>query len=232
MFIAGDAAHSHPPYGGYGVNTGFEDARNLIWKLAAKLQGWGNEALLESYSAERHPVFRSVSRDFIGRMIEDFRGFMARFAPERDLADFEAAWRRRAEGEDADVTQFLPHYEGSPIVFGAPGAVSGAVGVHAFTARPGHHLAPRPLPGGGEIWDHLGDGFTLLNFGAAPAAGFDAAAADLDLPFVQVHLAEAELAGAYGAEMVLVRPDTFVAWTGSEGDAAPGAILKHAIGAR
>ena len=58
LFVAGDAAHSHPPYGGYGVNTGFEDARNLGWKLAAELQGWGGEALLESYSAERQPVFK------------------------------------------------------------------------------------------------------------------------------------------------------------------------------
>ena len=40
VFIAGDAAHSHPPYGGYGINTGFEDAANLGWKLAAALQGW------------------------------------------------------------------------------------------------------------------------------------------------------------------------------------------------
>ncbi len=46
-FIAGDAAHSHPPYGGFGLNNGIEDARNLGWKLAACLQGWGGEALLE-----------------------------------------------------------------------------------------------------------------------------------------------------------------------------------------
>ena len=44
IFIAGDAAHSHPPYGGYGVNTGLEDARNLGWKLAAVLQGWAGKA--------------------------------------------------------------------------------------------------------------------------------------------------------------------------------------------
>src|SRR5262249_14460926 len=43
VFVAGDAAHSHTPYGGYGINTGFEDARNLGWKLAATLQGWGGE---------------------------------------------------------------------------------------------------------------------------------------------------------------------------------------------
>ena len=78
VFIAGDAAHSHPPYGGYGVNTGFEDARNLSWKLAAHLQGWGSEVLLDSYSRERHPVFKSVARDFIQQTIEDFRRFHGR----------------------------------------------------------------------------------------------------------------------------------------------------------
>ncbi|ADZ69485.1 FAD-dependent monooxygenase [Polymorphum gilvum] len=73
VFIAGDAAHSHPPYGGYGVNTGFEDARNLGWKLAAVLQGWGGPALLNSYDAERRPVFASTARDFIEKAIDSDR---------------------------------------------------------------------------------------------------------------------------------------------------------------
>ncbi len=47
MFIAGDACHQHPPYGGFGLNTGLEDAANLGWKLAAKLQGWGGQKLLD-----------------------------------------------------------------------------------------------------------------------------------------------------------------------------------------
>ena len=41
LFIAGDSAHSHPPYGGFGLNNGLEDIVNLGWKLAAVLQGWG-----------------------------------------------------------------------------------------------------------------------------------------------------------------------------------------------
>ncbi len=49
VFIAGDAAHGHPPYGGYGINTGLEDAANLGWKLAAALQGWAGADLLDSY---------------------------------------------------------------------------------------------------------------------------------------------------------------------------------------
>ena len=69
MFIAGDAAHSHPPYGGYGVNLGLEDARNLGWKLAATLQGWAGPDLLASYDLERRPVFQSAARDFIDQLI-------------------------------------------------------------------------------------------------------------------------------------------------------------------
>ena len=52
----GDAAHCHSPAGGQGMNTGIQDAANLGWKLAAAVAGWGGEALLDSYQAERHPV--------------------------------------------------------------------------------------------------------------------------------------------------------------------------------
>ena len=47
VFIAGDAAHSHPPYGGFGLNSGLEDIVNLGWKLAAVLAGWGGDRLLD-----------------------------------------------------------------------------------------------------------------------------------------------------------------------------------------
>jgi 2-polyprenyl-6-methoxyphenol hydroxylase-like FAD-dependent oxidoreductase len=61
VFIAGDAAHSHSPAGGQGMNTGLQDAANLGWKLAAVLHG-APEALLDTYEAERHPVGREVLR--------------------------------------------------------------------------------------------------------------------------------------------------------------------------
>ena len=82
IFIAGDAAHSHPPYGGYGINTGLEDAVNLGWKLAAQLQGWAGDGLLDSYSAERQPVFASTSHDFIDYAIRRDREFLASFSPD------------------------------------------------------------------------------------------------------------------------------------------------------
>src|SRR5205814_4574319 len=56
VFIAGDAAHQVIPTGGYGMNTGLADAVDLGWKLAAVLDGWGGDALLDSYEAERRPV--------------------------------------------------------------------------------------------------------------------------------------------------------------------------------
>jgi hypothetical protein len=62
VFLAGDAAHCHSPAGGQGMNTGIQDAANLGWKLAAAVDGWGGEPLLDSYNAERHPVGRQVLR--------------------------------------------------------------------------------------------------------------------------------------------------------------------------
>ncbi|NUS55166.1 MAG: FAD-dependent oxidoreductase [Streptomycetaceae bacterium] len=55
-FLAGDAAHIHPPTGGQGLNLGVQDAFNLGWKLAAAVRGWAPDGLLDTYHAERHPV--------------------------------------------------------------------------------------------------------------------------------------------------------------------------------
>jgi 2-polyprenyl-6-methoxyphenol hydroxylase-like FAD-dependent oxidoreductase len=60
VFLAGDAAHVHPPLGGQGLNLGIQDAFNLGWKLAAEVNGWAPEALLDSYHTERHPAGADV----------------------------------------------------------------------------------------------------------------------------------------------------------------------------
>ena len=60
VFLAGDAAHIHPPTGGQGMNTGLQDAYNLAWKLALAVKGLAHPNLLESYSAERQPVGQEV----------------------------------------------------------------------------------------------------------------------------------------------------------------------------
>ena len=229
VFIAGDAAHSHPPYGGYGVNTGLEDARNLGWKLAAALRGWGGEALLDSYEAERRPVFQSTAHDFIEKAITADREFLRDFAPDRNLPAFEQRWAERGSGARDEVGAFEPHYEGSPFVFGPKGGACSAVGRHAFEARAGHHLSPQPLSDGGTVFDALGADFTLLAFDADPAP-FSAEAARLGVPLSVVEDSRDGGREAYGAALVLVRPDHFVAWAGEADEADPAAILGRASG--
>lgn len=213
MFIAGDAAHSHPPYGGYGVNTGFEDVRNLSWKLAATLDGWAGEHLLASYTTERRPVFESTMNDFIGRMIADDRAFGLAHSPERDRADFERAWAERASGGNDAVTQYLPHYEGSPICFGKPGAISGAQGVHHKSAQAGHHLSPA---GSNDFFNSIGPGFLVIARDARSPLSRQLVeqAANRQIPLNIVEAPDAT--DVYQCTHVLVRPDGFIAWAGSE----------------
>ncbi|HEX3589611.1 MAG TPA: rifampin monooxygenase [Pseudonocardiaceae bacterium] len=60
VLLAGDAAHIHPPMGGQGLNLGIQDAFNLGWKLAAEVDGWAPDGLLDTYQTERQPVAAAV----------------------------------------------------------------------------------------------------------------------------------------------------------------------------
>ena len=237
VFIAGDAAHSHPPYGGYGVNSGLEDARNLGWKLAATLQGWGGDALLDSYDAERRPVFASTMHDFIARSIEVDRAFLESHDPVSDQAGFEASWQARAKGAVGEVLAFEPNYEGSPLLMegNSPGATPSSLGTHRFEARPGHHLAPALLDSGQNLFDELGEGFTLvdLNADAATVDAFRHASNELSVPLRVVSAPATGEAARYDAAVFLVRPDHFVAWAGGDAvieDAEAAEILQRASG--
>lgn len=225
VFVAGDAAHSHPPYGGYGINTGLEDARNLGWKLAAVVQGWGTEALLDSYDAERRPVFASTARDFIENFIEEDRKFLNAYDPQKDRAAFEREWKNRTVA-NSWVAAFAPNYAGSPLAPDSTGTPT-AQGDHSFVARPGHHLSPAQLSDGTRVQDRLGKGFTLLAIGAtrAQVAAFRDAA---PFPLTIVEDCGGAEADRYAAPLILVRPDHYVAWAGDTGD--PAAILQQAGG--
>ena len=221
VFIAGDAAHNHPPYGGYGINTGFEDARNLGWKLAAVHDGWAGPELLTSYDLERRPVFWSTAKDYIEKAIETDRDFLAAYNPDTDLAAFEEAWNGRGSNASADVDAFQPNYRGSPVVDGARDGTADAVFPHSFEARPGFHLAPRDLSDGKTLFDLQDGGFSLIALGReADADAFRTAAAQAGIP-LQVMTADPEgQARDYGAALVLVRPDCFVSWVGDSVDLA------------
>ncbi|WP_241996886.1 FAD-dependent oxidoreductase [Rhodococcus sp. SMB37] len=69
VFLAGDAAHIHPPTGAQGMNTGIQDAYNLGWKLALAVSGHAADGLLDSYDAERRPIGEEV----VGRTVRHAR---------------------------------------------------------------------------------------------------------------------------------------------------------------
>lgn len=229
VFVAGDAAHSHPPYGGYGINTGLEDARNLAWKLAGDLQGWAGSGLLESYTEERRPVFASTATDFIEAFIQNDREFIGKYDPKVDLASFSEAWERRRLGSNLGVSVFDPHYEGSPIVFGPPSAVSSAAGTHSLEARAGHRLPPPAS--GPALFDSLGLDWTLLHReGVNDAAdAFVETSRRMGFPLQLLNLEESDMA-AYGADMMLVRPDHFVSWVGDGDEVDVSHILEKSTG--
>ncbi len=187
VFLAGDAAHCHSPAGGQGMNTGIQDAANLGWKLAAAVAGWGDEALLDSYQAERHPVGRSVLRS---------SGLLVR------LALIRSRWGRAVRNGATGVVLGLP-----PAQRRIAGTISG-VGVRypapqGADRRVGTRAPDVPLRDGRTLYEALHGGrFVLLG----------SRAAELDLPS-QVDAAAQP--GHDGDRLILVRPDGYVGWVGT-----------------
>jgi hypothetical protein len=232
VLIAGDAAHSHPPYGGFGLNNGLEDARNLGWKLWAVLKGWGGDKLIPSYSEERRPVFKETGEDFIASRIEAEGEFLNTYNPDVDRDAFEAAWKRQEKEDGEMAARYEPNFEGSPILYGPPGGKCSAHGVHMLKARPGHHLTPQPLSNGRDVYEELYDGFTLLAFNvdASAVKAFEDAAQALGIPFKAIRDTYAGGREAYESKLVLVRPDQYVVWTGNEAPADAATVLRKVVG--
>ena len=232
VFIAGDAAHSHPPYGAYGLNNGLDDVVNLGWKIAAKLKGWGSDALLQTYTEERRPIFKETAEDFIEAGIQRDKEFLGRYSPDHDRAEFERAWKDHANAAAPRVLTYEPNYEGSPIVLGPPGGVSSTHGSHTFTARAGHHLPPQLLSSGRNVFEELGPDFTLLAFDAEDGTvqAFTDAAKALNVPLKVVRDSDRDGRKAYAASLILVRPDRYIAWSSVGAPADAAAILGKAVG--
>jgi hypothetical protein len=104
-FLAGDAAHIHPPTGAQGMNTGLQDAYNLGWKLALAVRGVAAPGLLDSYHAERHPIGEEV----VGRTVRAAREGIGAGESSRETVLLREA-------------QLLVGYPDSPIVGGGPGS--------------------------------------------------------------------------------------------------------------
>jgi 2-polyprenyl-6-methoxyphenol hydroxylase-like FAD-dependent oxidoreductase len=241
LFLAGDAAHQNPPWGGHGFNTGIGDAVNLGWKMAAVLNGWAPEELLSSYESERRPVAALT--------IEEAARNMATLAPE--LAD------RRLIGSDDEFAEARPtvaaaihatktgefhsleltlgydYAESTIVVAEDPPEVDTATSGEASydpTAAPGHRLPHHWVAPGDSLYDRLGTEFTLLGDLSRPVVGrLVEEARSLDVPLSLVDVRGEEWRDRFGADLVLVRPDQHVAWRGNHLD-APAEIVRRVVG--
>jgi hypothetical protein len=216
VFLAGDACHLHPPFGGYGMNMGIGDGVDLGWKMAAVLQRWGDERLLASYEAERRPVHEYVMDEAVAN-----HSLLPKQMWREGLEDSSAAGASLraevgAEIKAAKIREFSTlgvvkgyHYSGSPIVV-SDGSAPPARDFSNYvpSAHPGC-IAPHAwLDDGSSLYDHFGARFTLLvTEGAQP----DFPSNDFLKIFRQPGLRE-----LYGARYVLIRPDQHVAWRGDE----------------
>ncbi|HWE72671.1 MAG TPA: FAD-dependent monooxygenase [Stellaceae bacterium] len=227
VFLAGDAAHVHPPNGGFGMNTGIGDASDLGWKLEAVIRGWGAPALLDSYERERIPVCE--------RVIEEAMKELRRLKGTIDLSKIAEASpagealrqrvRERLQNEFSGSRvwhRWGIHlgaiYESSPII-ASDGTTTPVDDTYDYTpsTRPGSrapHLWLRP---GVSILDLFGRHHVLLRFGedAPDVVPLRDAALSRGMPLDIHTITDPDAAKTYERKLVLVRPDGYVAWRGN-----------------
>jgi 2-polyprenyl-6-methoxyphenol hydroxylase-like FAD-dependent oxidoreductase len=223
-FIAGDAAHVMSPTGGFGMNTGIQDVVDLSWKLAAVIEGWGGDGLLDSYGIERQPIGTRNVTEASGNLRR-----MLSVPPHPDLLDDtpQGAATREKVGREFSETMRREwftlgahlgyRYENSPICWpDCSAAPPDDPRAYVPTARPGHRAPHAFLADGRSTLDLFGRGFALLGFGAAAAeaAPLLEAARKRNVPLTFTAIAEPHIAALYERRFVLVRPDGHVAWRG------------------
>ncbi len=237
-FLAGDACHLHPPFGGFGMNMGIGDGVDLGWKIAGVLQGWGGPALLESYEKERRPVHEStireaalnygaVSNQLVQPGLED-PGPLGD-ATRREVGEIILATKVREFKTLGHVLGY--RYANSPIVIedGTQPPESHA-SLYVPSSYPGC-LAPHLwLEDGSSLYDRFGAGFTLLATDEKPidAEPLLAAARERGIPLNVLALADRRLRRRYGTRFALIRPDQHVAWRGDV--LPPPSALERAAG--
>jgi 2-polyprenyl-6-methoxyphenol hydroxylase-like FAD-dependent oxidoreductase len=237
-FLAGDAAHQNPPWGGFGANTGIGDAVDLGWKLAAHLRGWAGPGLLGSYETERRPMAERAIAE-AERNMRVLTGELAHPALTRSDAEGAEARSKTAElirqtkAAEMYTVGFVlgARYDDSPLIIGddRPEPVAPPL-EHRPSGKPGNRLPHLWLDRDRSLYDVLGPGFTLLEVAAPDARDWEDAAAAAGVPLTRYRLNRPDLRERYGAAYLLVRPDRHIAWRGDTTPPDVAAILDRARG--
>ncbi|OIK00787.1 FAD-binding monooxygenase [Streptomyces sp. MUSC 14] len=243
VFLAGDAAHTLSPSGGFGLNTGIGDAADLGWKLAAALNGWAGQLLLDTYDAERRPIaVASLAEAHVNLQRTLRRQVPPEIhldGPEGELARSHAARVLEDSGAqrefDAPEIHFGLRYR-SPAIIEDPR-------VPVRRGKPGPDWRPGSEPGyrAAHTWwdattstlDLFGRGFALLCFaGAGRLPDVERAFAGRGVPLTVHAGAGGAAAALYERSFVLVRPDGHVAWRGDRLPDDPAAFVDTVRGDR
>jgi 2-polyprenyl-6-methoxyphenol hydroxylase-like FAD-dependent oxidoreductase len=239
VMLAGDAVHLFTPTGGFGMNTGIEDAVNLGWKFAAVHHGFAPEAVLSTYETERRPIgIRNTQSS--RKLASDVATIEV---PEALEQDTEEGVRARAElgrhlsgftEEFASLgIQLGARYDASPLIVadGTNPPPDSAVD-YVPSACPGGRAPHVWLDDGASIHDRFGKWFTLLKFGMADTntASFGAAASAQNVPLDIIDISEQAARDLYQCGFALIRPDHHVAWRGDALPADAAALIRQVSG--
>ncbi|MGH0484890.1 FAD-dependent oxidoreductase [Bacillus mycoides] len=226
IFLVGDSAHIMPPTGGFGSNTGIQDAHNLAWKLAAVIKGKANPKLLETYHDERYPVAK-LTTDHASSMLFRAAGREVGNLSNMDSLAVTAGYQYCSEAIIDECN--TPHRMDIVDLNGRPGTRA----PHFWGNYEGKEVS---------ILDLFGSNFVLLT-GAEPSAWTEAARdvsselgvnikvfrVGLSGDFVAQENVFSELYGIGHGGTVLIRPDGFIGWGTEKAVVNPDVVLKEVM---
>ncbi len=240
-FICGDAAHLWIPYAGYGMNAGIADAVDLCWILAGVLQGWASPALLDAYEAERQPITEQVSHFAMNHALAVMGQRRAVPAEvEIDGPVGEATRSRIGQAAyDLNVQQYCCaglnfgyYYDRSPIIaYDGEAPPSYTMGSFTPSTVPGARVPHVWLADGRSLLDALGPAYTLVRFDrAVDAAPLVEAAARSGVPLTLLDVDRASARFAFPETLLMVRPDSHIAWRGQVAPRQPDRLFDRLRG--
>ncbi|MBV9807652.1 MAG: FAD-dependent monooxygenase [Solirubrobacterales bacterium] len=223
VFLAGDAAHVVPPNGGYGGNTGVQDAHNLAWKLALVLRGIAGPGLLDTYDEERRPIGELTVEQAYARYVTRVAPYLGTEGMQPLVDDFsmEIGYRYNSAAVVLEPDDDRALHQHPREAKGRPGSRAPHVFVDLGGAR-------------SSTLDLLGRNFVLLLApgGEGWRGAVGAAASELGLPVEHHVIPDQQFPDAYGitgAGAVLVRPDGFVAWRAADGTGASERAAREVL---